>query len=150
MPGTHHQLLYHFVFSTKQRKPTLTPDFRLEMFDYLEAAIHDLGGTVFEIGGWIEHVHLLVKLTTSHRLSDFMRELKCNSSKHFNDQHRSILKFGWQDGYGAFTVGKSQVAAVRRYIRNQEQHHSKQTFEEEYLQLLVASDAEFDERFLWD
>ncbi len=150
MSGTHHQLLYHLVFSTKQRKPYLTLDLRFEMFNYLEGAIRDLKGVVFEIGGWVDHVHILAKLTASHRLSDFMREIKCNSSKHFNDQHRSINKIGWQDGYGAFTVSKSQVPAVVRYIQNQESHHAKHSFEDEYRQMLLVNEIEFDERYLWD
>lgn len=83
-------------------------------------------------------------------LSDFMRELKANTSKHFNETIGLIHKFGWQDGYGAFTVGKSQQAAVIRYIENQEQHHARWDFEQEYLSLLEQSDLEFDPRYLWD
>ena len=150
MPGTHHQLLYHIVYSTKQRKPYLTRTLLPEMLNYMEGAIHEMDGKTIALGGWFDHVHLLIKLTTTHRLADFMRELKSNSSKHFNDQHTSIHKIGWQDGYGAFTVGKSQMPAVVRYIQNQERHHSKLTFQQEYLQMLIKSDVEYDERFLWD
>jgi putative transposase len=151
MSGTHHQLLYHLVFSTKQRKAYLQAEMdRIKMFDYLGGTVKGLGGIPLTIGGWIDHVHLLVKLTTQHRLSDFMRELKASTSKNFNQASGLIHKFGWQDGYGAFTVGRSQEQSVRAYIANQEVHHGKVSFEVEYVEMLDLSGVEYDPRYLWD
>jgi len=120
------------------------------MFEYLGGTVKGLDGIPLIIGGWVDHVHLLVKLTTRHRLSDFMRDLKAGSSKHFNETSGQINKFGWQDGYGAFTVGKSQEANVRSYIAKQEQHHSSATFQEEYVRLLDLSGIDYESRYLWD
>ncbi|HBE70713.1 MAG TPA: transposase [Planctomycetaceae bacterium] len=89
-------------------------------------------------GGWLDHVHLLVKRKTTHCINNFMRELKSSTARMFNEQSRVIRKFGWQDGYGAFTVGPSTKASVIRYIENQVQHHATENFEDEYLQLLDA------------
>lgn len=150
MPGTHHQLLYHLIFSTKGRRPYLQPETRQIIFEYLGGTTKGLDGIPLIIGGWLDHVHLLVKLTTQHRLSDFMRDLKAGTSKHFNNTSNATHKFGWQDGYGAFTVGRSQEATVRSYIANQEEHHSKVSFQQEYMQLLELSGAEFDPRYLWE
>jgi putative transposase len=150
MSGTHHQLLYHLVFSTKNRMPYLQPETRENVFEYLGGTVNGLGGVSLRVGGWIDHVHLLVKLTTQHRLSDFMRELKSSTSKHINDTSGLIQKFGWQDGYGAFTVSKSQLPKVASYIDNQEERHYKMTFQEEYLGFLRFNEIEFDPRFIWN
>ncbi len=150
MSGTHHQLLYHLVFSTKNRKPYLQPETREQVFEYLGGTIRGLSGVPIRIGGWIDHVHLLVKLKTTHRLADFMREVKASSSKHINESSGNFQKFGWQDGYGAFTVGPSTLDAVVRYIEGQVRHHANESFQEEYLRMLEAAGVEYDERFLWD
>lgn len=150
MPGTHHQLLYHLVFSTKNRKPYLQAETRPKIFEYLDGTVKGLNGIPLIIGGWVDHVHLLVKLSTQHRLSDFMRDLKAGTSKHFNESSGLLTKFGWQDGYGAFTVGKSQEDSVKRYIANQEQHHAQETFQVEYVRMLEQSGADYDPRYLWD
>ena len=150
MSGTHHQLLYHLVFSTKNRRPILTSGVLQPMLEYLGGVVKGLDGVPLALGGWIDHVHLLVKLTTRHRLCDFMRDLKANSSRQHNEQHEWFQSMSWQDGYGAFSVGRSQQESVVRYIHNQEQHHSTISFQQEYLHLLQQSDAEYDERYLWD
>ena len=150
MSGTHHQLYYHFVFSTKNRKPYLQPETREAMFKYLGGTIRGLNGVPIRVGGWVDHVHLLVKLKTSHCIADFMQKVKSNSSKHFNTASGLIEKFGWQDGYGVFTVGPSNRDIVIRYIENQVRHHADKTFEEEYLRMLEMAGIEYDERYLWD
>ncbi len=150
MSGTHHQLLYHLVFSTKNRKPYLQTKRRETMLEYLGGTVKGLNAVPMIIGGWVDHVHLLVKLRTTHRLSDFMRELKACTSKKFHEESGTQQKFGWQDGYGAFTVGRSQLDTVTRYIQRQEQHHSKETFKEEYVRMLDLCEIEYDPRYLWD
>lgn len=149
MPGTHHQLLYHFVFSTKNRKPLLQPETRETMFKYIGGVARGLDAIPIRIGGWIDHVHLLMKLRTTHCISDFMRELKANTSKNFNDASGKLAKFGWQDGYGAFTVSPLSKDKVIHYIENQVRHHADETYKEEYVRLLQSAGIDYDDRYLW-
>ena len=100
------------------------------------------------IGGAQDHVHLLVGLRATHRIADVLKEIKASSSKWVHEQIKKRL-FSWQEGYGAFTVSASQVAAVKNYIANQEEHHRKKTFQEEYLEFLKQSGVEYNERHLW-
>jgi len=150
MSGTHHQLLFHFVFSTKNRKPYLQSETQVTMFEYLGGTVRGLDGIPIRVGGHVDHVHLLVKLTTKHCIADFMRELKSCTSKRFNEQSTSLRKFGWQDGYGAFTVSPSQKDSVIRYIEGQAEHHRKESFQEEYVRFLSRHGIDYDPRFLWD
>ena len=148
--STHQQLLYHIVFSTKNRKPTLTDGFREEVFAYMAGTCDKLEGTAIKIGGFYDHAHLLVRIPAKIAVADFVGSLKCNTSKHINDTSGKIQKFGWQDGYGAFTVSVSQKDRVHKYIENQMQHHLSQQFEDEYLNLLQKHEVEFDLRYVWD
>ena len=150
MANTHHMLLYHFVFSTKNRKPYLQPDTQERIFDYLGGTARGMDAVPIRIGGWVDHVHLLLKLRTKHCIAEFMRELKSCTSREFNDQRFSLAKFGWQDGYGVFTVSPSQQDAVIRYIENQALHHAKEDFQTEYLRLLEKHGVEYDPKYLWD
>ena len=150
MSGTHHQLLYHFVFSTKNRRPYLQPQTREMVFQYIGGTIRGLDAVPIRIGGWIDHVHLLVQLKTTQRISDFMREVKANTAKHYNDSSGKLKKFGWQDGYGVFSVSPSTKDSVIGYIENQVRHHANETYQEEYVRLLDLAGAEYDERYLWD
>lgn len=148
MPSTHLSLHYHIVFSTKQRRRMIAEPWRDELHAYLGGIVNDLEGVPEAIGGTGDHVHLLLRLRATHELADVMREIKRGSSAWIHSKSR-LRVFAWQEGYGAFTVSPSQVAAVSRYIRNQEEHHRKKTFEEEYVELLRLSGVEFDERYLW-
>ena len=125
----------------------IVPDLQPRIYDYLGGITRGLGGILVEIGWIADHVHILVILKPTTLLSDFMRELKSSSSK----WAREITggKFEWQNGYGAFTVGKSQIPTVRKYIQNQERHHRSNTFEDEFKELLRLADVEYDERYLW-
>ena len=148
--STHQQLLYHIVFSTKNRKPVLTDGFREEVFAYMAGTCDKLEGTAIKIGGFYDHAHLLVRIPAKTAVSEFVGSLKCNTSKHINDTSRKIEKFGWQDGYGAFTVSVSQKDGVLKYIEKQMVHHSEHRFEDEYLHLLRKHEVEFDLRYVWD
>lgn len=109
----------------------------------------NLEGFALEIGGWIDHVHLLVRIPAKVSVSDFVGRLKASTSKHINEESGIIRKFGWQDGFGAFTVSKSNTEAVTTYIRNQVAHHSRETFEDEYIRLLDKHEVEYDLRYVW-
>jgi REP-associated tyrosine transposase len=150
MPGTHTNLLYHLVFSTKRRIPLINSSLCEELYRYLGGIIRGEGGVSLQIGGMPDHVHLLVRLKPTIALSDLLRQLKANSSKWVNETRKPARKFGWQDGYAAFTVSESQVARVAKYLRDQEQHHQRADFASELVELLRRHGVEYDEQYLWD
>ncbi len=147
MPHTYSNLIFHIVFSTKERRPLITPAIKARLYDYIGGTVRGLGGILIEIGGVSDHVHILVILKPTILLSDFMRELKSNTSKWANEITNG--NFEWQNGYGAFTVGKSQISHVQRYIQNQEEHHQKADFRQEFIQMLESSGIAFDKQYLW-
>jgi putative transposase len=148
MPSTHLSLHYHLIFSTKDRMAFMHKDWRSRLQGYIGGIVKDLGGVPETIGGVEDHVHLLVGLRATHRLADVLKEIKSSSSKWVHDEIKQPL-FRWQEGYGAFTVSAAQVAAVKSYIVNQEEHHRKKTFQQEYLDFLKESGVEYDEKYLW-
>ena len=131
MPSTYSSLAYHLVFGTKQRRRLLKAEIRPRVYEYLGGIVRSEGGSLTEIGGVEDHVHLLLRLTPSHRLADFVRVLKANSSKWINEESLTSERFAWQDGYGVFTVSESQIETVRRYLQRQEEHHAELGFLEE-------------------
>ncbi len=139
-------LLYHIVFGTKGRFPFISGELKPRLHEYLGGTVRGLDGVAFEINGMSDHVHLLVKLKTTHRLDYFLRDLKANSSKWAKDNTNG--KFGWQRRYGAFTVSESQIEIVRNYIRNQEKHHQKFDFRQEFEMLLRANEIPIDD-YVW-
>ena len=147
MPATYCSLHYHLIFSTKERLPMLSKDWRGAMHTYLGGIVKNLNGVPLAVGGLEDHVHLLVGLRATHCLSDFMRELKSGSSEW---AHATAgKKFAWQPGYAGLTVSPSQIEKVKHYVLEQEEHHRRQTFQEEYLELLKLSGIEYDERYVW-
>ena len=151
MSSTHQQLLYHIVFSTKNRKPYLTnEDHRTKTFAYMAGIAKNLEGFALEIGGWIDHAHLLVRIPAKIAVSDFVGRLKANTSKQINETSGPNKTFSWQEGFGAFTVSPSQKDRVARYIQNQAEHHAQETFADEYLRLLDKHQVEYDPRYAWD
>ena len=148
MPSTHTSLHYHLVFSTKDRRPFVAATWRERLHAYLGGVVKNLDGTPEAIGGVADHVHLLIGLKPTHRLSDVMREMKAVSSGWVHDEIGD-RGFQWQEGYGAFTVGAPQCVDVGRYIASQEEHHRMRSFQEEYLEFLQRGGVEYDERYLW-
>ena len=140
-------LLYHIVYATKERAPLITNTLKPRLHEYLGGIVNGLGCIPIEINGVSDHVHLLVKLRPTISVSDFLSKLKANSSGWAKRQTKG--RFAWQARYGAFTVSESQVDNVRLDIRNQERHHQKFSFEEEFKALLRAHQIEFDEAHLW-
>jgi REP element-mobilizing transposase RayT len=147
MAHSYTKLLYHLVFSTIERRPLITKTLRPLLYDYLGGTVRGLDGVAIEIGGVADHVHLLVRMPRTIAVDVFLQKLKANSSGWVT--RTQAVKFNWQRGFGAFTVSESQVEKVRRYIQNQEAHHSKVSFEEEFKAILKAHKVEFDEEYLW-
>jgi REP element-mobilizing transposase RayT len=150
MPHSYTQLYYHIVFSTKNREPMMDRALRERLFAFIGGGIRDEGGTAMIVNGSEDHVHILARLRADRALSDVLRNIKAFSSGWVHKDFPNLNEFAWQTGYSAFTVSRSQLDIVRRYIENQEDHHRKQNFQGELLALLRAHEVEFDERDLWD
>ena len=148
MSDSYTNLLYHIVFSTKDRRPLITPQYEPRLHDYIGGTIRSLGGICLELNGTEDHVHLLAKLRPDRAVSDVLRDFKANASGWMHDVFPSVKNFSWQRGYGAFTVSHSNVNEVRRYIAKQKQHHRKVSFRDEFIQFLKANGIRYDERFI--
>jgi putative transposase len=147
MAGTYTNLNFHLVFSTKERRQLITTNIEAELYKYIGGIVRNLDGHLLAANGMPDHIHLLVKLKPKVAISDIVRDIKANSSAWLNEQTK-IYKFGWQDGYAAFTVSQSQIERVKGYIRNQKNRHKRMSFKEELLELLVRNHIEYDERYL--
>lgn len=148
MSDSYTNLLYHIVFSTKDCRPLITPDYEVRLYDYIGGTIRSLGGISLELNGAQDHIHLLAKLRPDRALSDVLRKLKSNASGWMHQVFPPLKHFTWQRGYGAFTVSQSNTKEVREYIARQKEHHQKISFREEFLRFLVANGIEFDERYI--
>ncbi len=150
MAGTFTNLLYHIVYSTKHRRSLIQSPLRDELYKYIGGIIRAEKGILLEVGGMPDHVHLVTRFKADSSVAEMLRLIKCNSSKWANERPDRTEAFEWQTGYGAFTVSESQLAAVRNYVRNQEEHHRHRTFQEEFTELLRKHSIEFDPRYVWD
>ena len=150
MSQTHCNLIYHLVFSTKERRPYLAPDCGPDVHRYLAGAVQGIDGIPLIVNGTADHVHLLVKLHQKHAIADVLREVKANTSNWIHRTYPNLSDFAWQSGYGAFMVSASQKKTVHAYIENQEAHHRKFDFKREYIGLLKAHEIEYDEQYIWD
>ena len=149
MAQSYTSLLYHVTFSTKDRRPSLTPALRTRLHPYLGGAVRALGGAALAVNGPDDHVHILMRLRPDKALSDVMRSIKANSSSWLRETFDACRAFYWQAGYGAFTVSTSQAEGVRAYIAGQTEHHRKVTFQEEFLALLKGHGIEHDARYVF-
>lgn len=145
MPSAYYSLHDHIIFSTKNRHPYFQPEIIREVHGYLGGTIKGLGYEPLIVGGVEDHVHLLVGLKTNQCVSDLVRELKKSSTNWMKQQEST---FGWQEGYGAFSVSPERISNVRKYIENQAEHHRSKTFREEYIEILRYAGISFDEDLL--
>ena len=137
----------HVVFSTKNRVDLIEPEIEERLFAYIHGIVENNKSKLILAGGTSNHVHLLISLAKMIDLSKLIGDIKRDSSS-WMKQHRK--DFYWQEGYGAFSIGQSQVSTVMKYISNQKQHHAKQDFESELRGLLRNYQVDFDERYVWD
>ncbi|MCB0534924.1 MAG: IS200/IS605 family transposase [Saprospiraceae bacterium] len=149
MANTYHQIYIQTVFAVKFREALILPAFRRELFGYIGATINQLGHKTILINGIADHVHCFIGLNPKQALSDLMREVKANASGWVNKNKFLKHRFEWQEGFGAFSYGKSQVDSVYKYIENQEEHHNQVTFREEYLSLLRKFEVEHNEKYVF-
>ena len=150
MPSTHHGILLHIVFSTKNRVPLIDDHWQDDLFAYMGSTARDHKAIILCSGGIEDHVHLLAKVHPSYAIADTVQLIKANASRWINYERKTKSRFEWQRGYGAFSVSQSQAEKVKHYITNQRSHHSHQTFRDEYLTILRRHAIEFDERYVFD
>lgn len=150
MPGTYSQLLLHVVFSTKRRQPWIKTDIAERLYPYIGGIIRAEKGTLYEIGGVEDHIHLYLRWRTDGSIADLIRTVKSRSSRWVRETYSTLKEFAWQEGYSVFTVSKSQEQTVRQYIVNQHAHHAKVDFRSELLTLLQRHGVEFEERYVLD
>jgi len=150
MPQSLSQVILHLVFSTKDRRPFIDPRIRHRFQAYLATICRDCECEAYRIGGVEDHVHLAVRLARTITQAQLVEKLKKTSSLWIKEQGHQYSGFYWQAGYGAFSIGWSQINGLVRYIETQEHHHRRKSFQEEYRDLLRKYHVEFDERYLWD
>ena len=150
MAHTYTSLHYHCIFSTLGRRNLIPQDILHELYAYLGGILKNLKCKALAIGGTTNYVHLLIGLPPSLALSAIMGKIKSNSTRWAHKTIPSMSDFHWQEGYGAFTVSRSQIEKVSAYINNQAKHHQTITFEEEYIVLLKKHNIEYEERYVFD
>jgi REP element-mobilizing transposase RayT len=150
MPGTYSQILLHVVFSTKNRRALIKPPIAERLYPYIGGIIRAEKGTLYDIGGIEDHVHVYLRWRPDASVSDLLRTIKSRSSAWIHDTMPELATFAWQEGYAVFSVSKSQEAVVKNYIAGQREHHHKEDFKSELLRLLRAHEIEFDEQYVFD
>jgi REP element-mobilizing transposase RayT len=148
MSHTSGNILLHFIFSTQGRRPLIKSEFRGDLFAYLGGIVREMNGVALIINGGNDHVHMLIRSRPVHSASEIARTVKTNSSRWMRQKHS--VDFAWQTGYGVFSVSESNVIGVSRYIAEQETHHKKRSFPEEYVAFLKKNHVEYDPKYIWD
>ena len=149
MANTYTQVYIHFVFVVKYRNAVIHPNWKDELLSVITSMIQNEGHKVIAINSMPDHVHLFCGMSPTQSFSDFMRNVKSFSSKWINDKGLTEQVFRWQTGYAAFSYSKSKIPIVANYIANQEKHHAKKTFQEEYIKCLKDFGIDFDERYIF-
>lgn len=150
MPQTYTKLIYHVVFGTKDRRPFIDPEIHEDLHAYLGGIIRELGGHAIMLNGVSDHVHILMTLPPTISLSDAVRTIKTNSSKWIHEKWPARKEFGWQAGYGAFSVSQSAMEDVSEYISKQQEHHRKLSFTDEFIALLKRHQIDYDPKYVSD
>jgi len=150
MASTYSQIYIQYVFAVKGRVNLLKKPWREDVFKYIAGIIKGKNQKAIIVNGVADHVHAFVGLKPAMSVSDLVRDIKNNSSNFINEQKLLKGKFEWQEGYGAFSYSHSQIKNVYKYIDNQEEHHRKKTFKEEYFDFLQRFEIEYDEKYLFD
>ena len=143
-------ILIHLVFSTKNREPFITPEIEPELHPYMAKIFRALKSPSLAIDGTTDHIHILFSLGRVITVADLVEEVKTESSKWIKTKGREFKNFHWQAGYGAFSIGQSNVETLKAYIRGQKKHHSRVTFQDEYRKFLKRYQVDYDERYVWD
>jgi len=149
MSHTFTKLTVHSVFGTKDRRELITPPLQARLYPYMMEVLNDGFGLAREIGGAADHTHMLFDLNRDRSVAECMRQVKSVSSGWVRATFPDLRHFGWQEGYGAFSVSSPRMEMVADYIRTQEEHHKKRSFEQEFRALLDKYGVQYDPQFLW-
>ena len=149
MPNTYTQIHIHFIFAVKHRYGIINTQWKDELYKYITGIIQNNTHKLICINGMPDHVHVLAGVRPTQSVSDLMQDIKGSSSKRINEKRLVAGKFEWQEGYGAFSYGKSQIKDVINYIENQEKHHKIKTFRDEYIDFLKLFEVEYDEKYIF-
>jgi REP element-mobilizing transposase RayT len=150
MANTYTQIFIQIVFAVKGRQNLIAKENREELHKFITGIVTNRGQKLFAVFAMPDHVHILVSIGPTILISDLVRDIKAGSSKFINDKKWISGKFNWQEGYGAFSYSKSGVDSVVKYILNQEEHHKKKKFKEEYVDLLYKFEIEYDQKYLFE
>jgi REP element-mobilizing transposase RayT len=149
MANTYTQIHIHFIFAVKYRQAVIHTNWKNDLYKYISGIINNNNHKLLAINGVSDHVHILIGIRPAQSISELMKSIKQNSSKWINENKFTNIHFEWQEGYGAFSYSKSQLSAVADYIENQEEHHKKKTFKEEYINFLEKFEVDYDEKFIF-
>jgi len=149
VPNTYTQIYVHFVFAVKGRASLINQSWREELFKYVTGTIQNKRHKMIAVGGVEDHIHILAGVIPSEAISDLVRDVKVSSTLFINRSRFLNEPFRWQEGFGAFSVSRSNLSAVAKYVANQERHHSTQTFENEYKTMLEKHDVRYKEEYLF-
>ena len=149
MSHTYTNLLVHVIFSTKNRESLIKAQLRPDLHAYIGGIVRELKGTAIIVGGTENHIHMLARLPSTSSIADVVRIVKANTSKWLHEKWPEEWRFGWQTGYAALTVSESNSDAVRTYIAEQENHHKKISFEDEFIAFLRKNAIPYDPRYVW-
>jgi putative transposase len=151
MPQSLAHLYVHIIFSTKHRQPFINERIEPQLYAYIAKILYDeCHSPAVIIGGDKDHIHILLALSRVWSIANIIELIKKRSSKWIKTKGDDLSAFQWQTGYGCFSVSRSGVPAVEKYIRGQKEHHRKQTYKDEFVQFLDKHDIEYDERYVWD
>jgi putative transposase len=149
LANTYIQIHIQAVFAVQNRESLIQNEFKNELYKYITGIIINNKHKLLIINGMPDHIHILFGMRPVQSLSELMQDIKGSSSKWINDNNLTKTKFSWQEGYGAFSYSKSQLPKVIKYIENQEEHHKKRSFLEEYKEFLTAFEIDYDERYIF-
>lgn len=150
MANTYSQIYVHIVFAVKGRQNLIRTEIREELHKYITGIVTNRDQKLLSIFCMPDHSHLLIGLKPSISISDLVRDIKAGSSKFINDKKLIKGRFSWQEGFGVFSYSRSQIDTVIKYIQNQEKHHNKKSFKEEYVEFLKKFEIEYDEKYLFE
>ncbi|MEP5340842.1 MAG: IS200/IS605 family transposase [Algibacter sp.] len=149
MANTYSQIYIHVVFAVKRRRNSISKKWKVELYKYITGIVTNKDQKLMVINGMPDHIHILLGIKPNCNLSDLVRDIKANSSKWINEKQFVNGKFEWQTGFGAFSVSQSQIKTVATYIENQEIHHAKKSFKDEYIDFLKAYSINYKDDYLF-
>ena len=150
MANAYTKIYIHIVFAVEGRQNLIREEYKEELYRYITGIIQNKGQKVIAINGMPDHIHILIGMKPNVALSDLVRDIKANSSKFAKEKNWVVGKFSWQKGFGAFSYSHSQLDTIANYIREQEKHHSRKSFKDEYLEVLRKFNIEYDTKYVFN